>query len=304
MLASDSTQYVGRFAPSPTGPLHFGSLLTAVASYLQAKSRAGRWLLRIEDIDPSRQKTGAIEEILTSLEFYGFEWDEPITYQSDHVTRYHQVIADLIAADLAYPCSCSRQNLATAEKGPLGTIYPGTCRNGCQSDQFALRVRTNNAIIKFVDVLQGIQCQRLESESGDFVIQRRDGPTAYHLAVVIDDFDQGITEVVRGVDLLHSTPRQIHLQRVLGYQTPTYFHIPIVKNSEGQKLSKFTGASAIPLQNINQTLVSALYALGQQPPLELVMSSLDDIWTWSIKNWHPSVMVSQTAIIKAEEALV
>ena len=303
MLLPDSAQYVGRFAPSPTGPLHFGSLLTAVASYLQAKSRTGRWLLRIEDIDPHRQQVGAIEEILTSLEHYGFEWDGPITYQSDHAARHHQVITELIAADLAYPCSCSRRDLATAEQGPLGTIYPGTCRNGCQSDQFAVRVRTNDAIIKFVDMLQGIQGQRLESESGDFVIQRRDGPIAYHLAVVIDDFDQGITEVVRGIDLLGSTPRQIHLQRVLDYRTPTYLHIPVVENTEGQKLSKFTGAAAIPLQNVNRILVSALYALGQQLPRELAVSSLDDIWIWSIKNWHPIVMVDQTTIVRTEEAL-
>jgi len=303
MPAPEPTQYVGRFAPSPTGPLHFGSLLTAVASYLQAKSRSGWWLLRVEDIDPPRQQEGAIDEILTALERYGFEWDGPVTYQSDNAARHHQVVAELQAAGLAYPCSCSRRDLATAKQGPLGAIYPGTCRNGCQGDEFAVRVRTNDAPIEFVDALQGTQCQRLESESGDFVIRRRDGLIAYHLAVVIDDFDQGISEIIRGIDLLDSTPRQIHLQRLLDYRTPAYLHIPVAENAEGQKLSKLTGAPAIPLENINRTLVTALEALGQQPPPELAMSSLDDIWVWSIKHWQPTVLADQAAILAAEDAL-
>ena len=303
MAAPEATQYIGRFAPSPTGPLHFGSLLAAVASYLQAKSRSGWWLLRVEDIDPPRQQKGAIEEILTALERYGFEWDGPVTYQSENAARHHQVVAELLAAGLAYPCSCSRRDLATAKQGPLGAIYPGTCRNGCQGDEFAVRVRTNDAPIDFVDLLQGTQCQRLESESGDFVIRRRDGLIAYHLAVVIDDFDQGISEIIRGIDLLDSTPRQIHLQRLLDYRTPAYLHIPVAENAEGQKLSKLTGAPAIPLKNINRTLVTALKALGQQPPSELAESSLDDIWIWSIKHWQPTVLADQAAILAAEDAL-
>ena len=303
MAAPQPTQYVGRFAPSPTGPLHFGSLLAAIASYLQAKSRSGWWLLRVEDIDPPRQQEGAIDEILTALERYGFEWDGPVTYQSDNAARHHQVVAELQAAGLAYPCSCSRRDLATAKQGPLGAIYPGTCRNGCQGDEFAVRVRTNDAPIEFVDVLQGTQCQRLESESGDFVIRRRDGLIAYHLAVVIDDFDQGISEIIRGIDLLDSTPRQIHLQRLLDYRTPAYLHIPVAENAEGQKLSKLTGAPAISLENINRTLVTALEALGQQPPPELAMSSLDDIWVWSIKHWQPTVLADKAAILTAEDAL-
>ena len=303
MAAPEPTQYVGRFAPSPTGPLHFGSLLAAVASYLQAKSRSGRWLLRVEDIDPPRQQQGAIEEILTALERYGFEWDGPVTYQSENAARHHQVVAELQAAGLAYPCSCSRRDLATAKQGPLGAIYPGTCRNGCQGDEFAVRVRTNDAPIEFVDALQGTQCQRLESESGDFVIRRRDGLIAYHLAVVIDDFDQGISEIIRGIDLLDSTPRQIHLQRLLDYRTPAYLHIPVAENAAGQKLSKLTGAPAIPLENVHRTLVTALDALGQQPPPELAASSLDDIWIWSIEHWQPAVLADQAAIIAAEDAL-
>jgi len=303
MVAPEPNQYVGRFAPSPTGPLHFGSLLAAVASYLQAKSRSGLWLLRVEDIDPPRQQEGAIEEILTALERYGFEWDGPVTYQSENAARHHQVVAELQAAGLAYPCSCSRRDLATAKQGPLGALYPGTCRNGCQGDEFAVRVRTDDAPIEFVDVLQGTQCQRLESESGDFVIRRRDGLIAYHLAVVIDDFDQGISEIIRGIDLLDSTPRQIHLQRLLDYRTPAYLHIPVAENAEGQKLSKLTGAPAIPLEKINRTLVTAVKALGQQPPPELAMSSLDEIWIWSIKHWRPTVLADQAAILAAEDTL-
>ena len=303
MAAPEPTQYVGRFAPSPTGPLHFGSLLAAVASYVQAKSRSGWWLLRVEDIDPPRQQEGAIEEILTALERYGFEWDGPVTYQSENAARHHQVVAELRAAGLAYPCSCSRRDLATAKQGPLGAIYPGTCRTGCQGDECAVRLRTNDAPIEFVDVLQGTQCQRLESESGDFVIRRRDGLIAYHLAVVIDDFDQGISEIIRGIDLLDSTPRQIHLQRLLDYRTPAYLHIPVAENAEGQKLSKLTGAPAIPLEKINRTLVTAVKALGQQPPPELAMSSLDEIWIWSIKHWRPTVLADQAAILATEDTL-
>lgn len=296
MAAPEPAQYVGRFAPSPTGPLHFGSLLAAVASYLQAKSRSGLWLLRVEDIDPPRQQDGAIEEILTALELYGFEWNGPVTYQSENADRHRQVLVELQAAGLAYPCSCSRRDLATAIQGPLGAIYPGTCRHGVTGDEFAVRILTDDEPIEFVDGLQGAYCQHLESETGDFLILRRDGLIAYHLAVVVDDHDQGITEIVRGIDLLDSTPRQIHLQGLLNYRTPGYLHIPVAENDRGQKLSKLTGAPAIPLVNVNRTLASALEALGQQPPPELADYSVDDIWSWSIKHWQPTVMAGQTAI--------
>ncbi len=303
MAAPEPARYIGRFAPSPTGPLHFGSLLAAIASYLQAKSHAGLWLLRVEDIDPPRQQDGAIEEILAALDRYGFEWDGPVSYQSESVEKHLQVVSELRAAGLAYPCACSRRDLAVADQGPLGAIYPGTCRKGYDGDEFAVRVRTDDEKVQFVDVLQGSQCQRLESESGDFVILRRDGLIAYHLAVVVDDFDQGITEIVRGIDLLDSTPRQIHLQRLLGYRTPAYLHIPVAENDQGQKLSKLTGALGLPLEHVCQILTTALDALGQQPPRELAESSLDDIWSWSIKHWQPVVMARQTAIPTTEDAL-
>lgn len=303
MVTPEPTLYVGRFAPSPTGPLHFGSLLAAIASYLQAKSRSGRWLLRVEDIDPPRQQDGSAEEILAALERYGFEWDGPVSYQSENVEKHLQVVSDLREAGLAYPCSCSRSAFADERQGPLGGIYPGTCRKGYIGDEFAVRVRTDDRIVQFDDVLQGTQRQRLESESGDFVILRRDGLIAYHLAVVVDDFEQGITEIVRGIDLLDSTPRQIHLQRLLGYPTPRYLHIPIAVNDQRQKLSKLTGAPGLPMQNVNPVFIAALDALGQQPPGDLAQCSLDEIWSWSIKHWQALIMAGQTAISVRDHAL-
>ena len=300
---AELTQYVGRFAPSPTGPLHFGSLLAAAASYLQARSHSGLWLLRVEDIDPPRQQDGAIDEILTALEHYGFEWDGPVSYQSENAERHLEVVSELRAAGHAYPCSCSRRDLATAKQGPLGAIYPGSCRNGCEGDDYAVRVRTDDIPVRFIDALQGVQSQTLESESGDYVVLRRDGLIAYHLAVVVDDFDQGITEIVRGVDLLDSTPRQIHLQRLLNFRTPAYMHIPVAENDRGQKLSKLTGASALSLEGAGQILVAALDSLGQKPPRELGKHSLDDIWSWSINHWQAAVMTRQTAIPVTKDAL-
>jgi glutamyl-Q tRNA(Asp) synthetase len=303
MAVPEPDRYVGRFAPSPTGPLHFGSLLAAVASYLQAKSRAGKWLLRVEDIDPPRQQAGAVDEILSALECYGFGWDGPILFQSKSEERHREVINDLRVADLAYPCSCSRSALAEAKRGPLGAIYPGTCRNGFDGDAYAVRVRTDDEPIEFVDGLQGRYGQCLESESGDFVILRRDGLIAYHLAVVVDDFDQGVTEIVRGIDLLDSTPRQIHLQQLLGYRTPGYLHIPVAENARGQKLGKGTGARAVPLDEVRRVLIAALRALGQQPPSRLVECSLQDIWSWSVSNWRPLALAGQTAIPAHEDAM-
>ena len=303
MATPEPTRYIGRFAPSPTGPLHFGSLLAAVASYLQAKSRAGLWLLRVEDIDPPRAQDGATEDILTALERYGFEWDGPVTYQSESLEKHLQVVSDLQTAGLAYPCSCSRRVLAAVDQGPLGAIYPGTCRDGFEGNEFAIRVRTDDATVQFDDILQGTQCQHLGRESGDFVILRRDGLIAYHLAVVVDDFEQGISEIVRGIDLLDSTPRQIHLQHLLRYRTPSYLHIPVAENDQGQKLSKQTGAAAVPLDDVGPILVAALDALGQQPPSKLVQSPLKDIWSWSIEHWQPSVMAKQTAVPASKDAL-
>jgi len=261
-----------------------------VASYLEARSKDGLWLLRVEDIDPPRAQPGATAEILAALEAYGFEWDGPTSFQSTSRDAHDDAIKRLLDGGPAYPCGCSRRDLASAANGPLGVIYPGTCRNGCDSSETALRVRTNNEEIDFVDGLQGNQSQRLESESGDFIILRRDGLVAYQLAVVVDDELQGITDIVRGIDLMDSTPRQIWLQQLLGFSTPNYVHIPVAINADGQKLSKNTGADKVPLDNIHEMLVAALRALGQQPPTGLDKTTLTEIWQWAGANWDIRVL--------------
>jgi glutamyl-Q tRNA(Asp) synthetase len=284
-IPSTAGDYIGRFAPSPTGPLHFGSLLAAIASYLEAISQHGRWILRIEDIDPPREQRGATDAIVAALEAYGFEWDGPVRYQSHNAPRHRQAISRLMDAGHAYRCGCSRQALAEAPSGPMGRIYPGTCRTGTRSRRTAVRVRTDNVPVSFHDLLQGTRTTRLEAESGDFIIERRDRLVAYHLAVVIDDFEQGISQIVRGVDLLDSTPRQIYLQRLLGYPTPGYAHIPVAVNSSGQKLSKTTGASALPLDRPGQTLFAALRALQQGPPDGLATAGVATLWQWAVEHW-------------------
>ncbi len=295
-MTGEPANYTGRFAPSPTGPLHFGSLLTAVASYAQARSNDGTWLLRIEDIDPPREPPGSDKLILDALVAYGFEWDGEVTYQSKLTPRHECLVEDLLRTGKAYYCSCSRRDLANSPRGSLGTIYPGTCRDGCAAGDNSVRLRTNNKPIEFTDALQGTHCQRLESESGDFVIKRRDGLIAYHMAVVVDDFEQGITEVVRGIDLIDSTPRHIWLQKTLGFPEPDYMHIPIAINSDGQKLSKLTGANGIDIDNPGQEICTALEALGQRPPAGLDTAKLPEIWQWTIDHWRKEPMRGQIEI--------
>ena len=284
-MNSEPGNYVGRFAPSPSGPLHFGSLLASVASYAQARVNNGRWLVRIEDIDPPRQTAGADQLIISTLAAFGFEWDDSVSYQSTSLQRHEERVARLMQSGDAYECSCSRRDLTDVARGPLGVIYPGTCRTGCSATDVSIRARTDDVPVTFVDGLQGRQSQRLESETGDFVIKRRDGLIAYHLAVVSDDFDQGITEIVRGIDLIDSTPRQIHLQRQLGMLTPDYLHIPVAVNNIGQKLSKLTGATAISVENPTPVLFAAFQALGQKPPALLAQQSVASIWQWALANW-------------------
>ena len=294
----ESVRYVGRFAPSPTGPLHFGSLVAAVASYLQARVNDGLWLLRVEDIDPPRAQPGASKEIISSLEDYGFEWDGDVIFQSESREAHEAALATLIEHGLAYRCQCSRRDLEDAPRGVLGTIYPGTCRSGCDSDDAAIRLLTNDSEIAYDDLLQGHMAQHLESESGDFIIRRRDGLIAYHLAVVVDDEIQGVTEIVRGIDLMDSTPRQIWLQQLLGYRTPSYAHIPVITHADGDKLSKLTGAPGVSPNNIEKMLVEALIALQQQPPIELAQSTREEIWSWAIKNWQLGKLSGLKAIVK------
>lgn len=301
---SPIASYVGRFAPSPTGPLHFGSLLAAVASYLDARRHAGRWLLRIEDIDPPRAQTGAESLIIRALEAYGFQWDGEIYYQSRRISAHRSIVRQLVQTGRAYPCGCSRQDLADCPRGPLGIIYPGRCRHGSAAPEAAIRLRTDDCPLEFTDRLQGLQRQHLETESGDFVILRRDGRIAYQLAVVADDHDQGITHVVRGVDLLDSTPRQVFLQRLLGYPSPVYAHIPVAENRAGQKLGKSTGAPAIPLDRVGPTLVAALAALGQEPPDALAAASPETVWEWATERWSIDRLASRKAIAMPASPMV
>ena len=278
----------GRFAPSPTGPLHFGSLVAAVASYLQASANGGDWLVRIEDIDPQREAPGATSEILDCLLRHGFEFDEP-WQQSDHLEHYDRVIAELLDAGLAFPCACSRRDLTeTAHAGRAGLIYPGTCRQGTGGRPAkAVRLRAADAVIAFQDGLQGPQNCRLGEEIGDFLIRRGDGLVAYQLAVTVDDHRQGITQVVRGADLLDTTFMQIRLQQLLGYATPQYMHVPVVLGASGEKLSKQTGAPGVdastPVKNIFQCLVF----LRQTPPASLLGADLETVWDWARAHWCP-----------------
>ncbi len=301
--ATRSTPYIGRFAPSPTGPLHFGSLLTAVASFLEARRHDGQWLLRIEDIDPPRAQPGASDEILAALELYGFEWDGAVTYQSASREAHDEAIQQLLDAGKAYRCGCSRRDLADAPRGALGIIYPGTCRDGSNAREFALRILTDDIPMAFNDQLQGWQEQSLQSDSGDFVILRRDGLIAYQLAVVVDDHLQGITDVVRGIDLMDSTPRQIWLQQLLGYATPNYCHVPVAVNEKGQKLSKSHGAGGVDLQNPEENLVLALELLGQRPPPELSANAMTDIWQWARESWNIAALEQMTEIPAPVQAM-
>ena len=287
------TPYVGRFAPSPTGPLHFGSLLAALASYLQAKKNHGKWLVRIEDLDPPREVEGSANLILEQLEQHGLFWDDSVVYQSSQVEHYHDILQDLRQKSLIYNCACSRQRIAT-----LNGIYDGECsKKNLPLANTSCRFSINKALqlmgcnhdeLNFCDKIMGEFSQSLNNEVGDFVLLRRDGLISYQLAVVIDDFNQGITEIVRGYDLLDSTPRQILLQKCLNYQTPDYAHIPLALNSQGQKLSKQHFAKELTKGKVPEQLWLALDWLQQNPPSELRQSSVDDILVWATDHWDLS----------------
>jgi glutamyl-Q tRNA(Asp) synthetase len=264
---------VGRFAPSPTGPLHFGSIVAAVASFLDAKSAGGKWLVRIEDVDEARTVPGAAEHMLKLLENLGMEWDGEVLYQSGRKRLYQEAMAALGA--FAYPCSCSRREIEG--------IYKGTCRSGAKGEAKSVRVRVNDEKISFIDLIQGEYAQNLENEVGDFVLFRADGFFAYQLAVVVDDWEQGVTRIVRGADLLDSTPRQIHLQKLLGFDIPIYAHLPVAVNDQGEKLSKQTQAEAAAPEI--QTLFKALSFLGQNPPKLLLEGDIPAFWNWALQNW-------------------
>lgn len=287
-LTIHQPEYVGRFAPSPTGALHFGSLVTAVGSYLDARSRCGRWLVRLDDIDQARNVAGAADAILRTLEKFGFEWDGEASRQTTHLPRYAEMLGHLRARQAVYPCSCSRRELADSALARDGArIYPGNCRERPRrvNAAYAWRARINGAI-DFIDLIQGPQHEDLESEVGDFIIQRADGQFAYQLAVVVDDHDAGVNHVIRGADLLGSTGRQIFLQRLLGFATPVYAHLPIVVNKAGEKLSKQTRAAAIDPSTRSRALLEALHFLGQSPPGELTGAPVSQLWQWALANWR------------------
>jgi len=287
--ADSSRAYRGRFAPSPTGPLHFGSLVAAVGSFLQAKSRGGEWLVRIEDLDPPREAPGATDDILRALEACGLYWDGAVMYQSRRHGAYEAAMKMLERLDAIYPCACSRREIADSSmKGVEGPVYPGTCRAGLAPgrEPRAWRVKVDGRIIEFADGLQGSMRRDLASDFGDFVLRRADGFFAYQLAVVVDDAEQGITEIVRGADLIESTPRQIHLQRLLALPTPDYAHLPVALNARGEKLSKQTFAAPVDTARPQQTLYQVLQFLDQQPPAELIENNLDDFWRWAAANWR------------------
>lgn len=293
-----AAKYCGRFAPSPTGPLHFGSLVAAVGSYLEAKTHQGLWLLRMEDLDPPREMPGAAYGILQTLEVYGFEWDGEILYQSQRSDVYEAALARLRESGHLYPCACSRREIAdSAMQGLEGLVYPGTCRNGLHGREArAWRLRTTMDAIAFTDDVQGEQSQMLEKDLGDFILKRADGLYAYQLAVVVDDAAQGITHVVRGADLLDSTPRQIWLQRLLGLPTPHYAHLPIVVNADGEKLSKQTLAHPLDTAQPAATLWKALDFLGQQPPAELC-GDLAELWRWANARWQLNTVPKSRVIM-------
>ncbi|MDP8568309.1 tRNA glutamyl-Q(34) synthetase GluQRS [Methylophilus aquaticus] len=286
-----ATGVVGRFAPSPTGPLHFGSLVAAVASYCDAKSRGGQWLLRIEDVDLTRRVSGASEDIISTLQTYGFQWDSEIVYQSQRDALYQQALDTLIASDSVYPCTCSRKEIADSStlQGIEGAIYPGTCRTHAIKPNVtpAWRMKTSHVQIGFKDLIQGPVAHWMDTDIGDFVLKRADDLFSYQLAVTVDDAAQGITHVVRGADLLHSTPRQLCLQRALGFTTPLYAHIPLVTHADGQKLSKQTLAHPLPADNVIPTLLHAFQFLRRFPEPIPVFQRLPDCWDWAIRHWCP-----------------
>lgn len=292
--------YIGRFAPSPTGPLHAGSLVAALASWLDARAHQGRWLVRIEDVDTPRCVTGAAQAILAQLQACGLSPDAPPLYQSTRSGAYQAALDQLAANQQAYPCACSRTDVARA-LAALGVqrerhaeqVYPGTCRNGLAGKTArAWRLRVDDACITWHDRRLGLQSQHVASYAGDVVLRRADGRWAYQLAVVVDDAAQGITHVVRGEDLADNTPRQMVLQRALGWPAPTYLHTPLVRGPDGEKLSKQHGAPAIDVQAPVTGLRHAVQALGLGIPPH-ACASVNDLLTWALPRWAGLYPTSQ-----------
>lgn len=287
--------YVGRFAPSPTGPLHYGSLFTALASFLQARSQQGLWLLRIDDLDTPRNIPGSADNILKTLEMFGLHWDNQVYYQSRYLDTYHEILNELLKDKLVYPCTCSRKTVTD--------IYSGSCRDKQipTNSPYALRIKTDNRNISFEDVLQGLVSQNLVEQHGDFILKRKDQIIAYQFAVVIDDDRQCINHVVRGYDLLDSTPRQIYLQQILGLITPVYMHVPVIIDELGYKLSKQTRATAVDLRSPHEVIFEMLTLLRQSPPSELKLATLSELLDWATRHWDPGALKKLRAICRPDE---
>jgi glutamyl-Q tRNA(Asp) synthetase len=293
-------RYRGRFAPSPTGPLHFGSLVAALGSYLDARAHDGEWLVRMEDLDPPREAPGAAADILRTLESLGLRWDGAVLRQTERGGAYRAALAELERRGATYSCACTRSEIGdSALAGIDGSlVYPGTCRNGLPPGRTAraTRVRVDDAAIEFEDAVQGQMRQRLATDVGDFVLRRADGLFAYQLAVVVDDAAQGITDVVRGADLLDSAPRQIFLQRLLGVPTPRYLHLPVATNAVGDKLSKQTLAPPIDRTRPGAALLAALDFLGQRPDSRLVDALPADVLAVAISRWDRALIPRVRAV--------
>lgn len=299
-----ANQPTGRFAPSPTGPLHFGSLVAALGSCLEAKARGGRWLVRMEDVDAPRCRPEHADAILRTLEAFGFAWDGEVMVQSARTARYRAIFAALQKRGAVYPCGCTRAELAGAPAGIDGApVYPGTCRAGLPPGKTARAWRLRlEGEIGFDDLVQGRQAQNLPREVGDCVLLRADGLFAYQLAVVADDADQGVDHVVRGADLIHSTARQIFLQRLLGYPTPAYAHLPVAVDATGAKLSKQTRAAPVDACDPVPALFAAARFLGQNPPEALRRLASADFWQWALAHWNIGDVPRVAAIAIEEQA--
>ncbi|MDD1622208.1 MAG: tRNA glutamyl-Q(34) synthetase GluQRS [Methylococcaceae bacterium] len=288
--------YIGRFAPSPTGPLHLGSLYTALASFLDARRHNGRWLLRIDDLDTPRNVPGAVPAILECLRRFNLHWDGEVYYQSQHIDDYFDAVARLQGQIRLYHCVCSRKRLAAYPE-----VYPGFCRDRQTTDdsEYALRVKTDDETLSFEDRIQGTIRENPALQHGDFIIKRKDGIIAYQLAVVVDDHLQGVNQVVRGFDLLDSTARQVFLHDLLDYPVPEYMHVPIIVDSQGCKLSKQTRAEAVDENDPAATLILLLDWLKQKPPASLRHAAIPDILDWAIENWQPQRLKKIRAIEQA-----
>ncbi|AZD24532.1 Glutamyl-Q tRNA(Asp) synthetase [Pseudomonas chlororaphis subsp. aurantiaca] len=296
MTASHTSSYIGRFAPTPSGHLHFGSLVAALASYLDARAVGGRWLLRMEDLDPPREEPGAQAAILKALESYGFEWDGEMVRQSERHAAYAEVLDRLFNQGLAYACTCSRKQLE-----PYHGIYPGLCRNaGHGQEDAAIRLRVPELEYRFTDRVQGEFRQHLGRDVGDFVIRRRDGLYAYQLAVVLDDAWQGVTDIVRGADLLDSTPRQLYLQELLGLPQPRYLHVPLITQPDGHKLGKSYRSPPLAADQATPLLLRALRALGQNTDSEMVHANPREVLSWGIEHWDALLIPRTLSVPEAQ----